>query len=129
MRRYGGTDAVTSVKIDEMGYTYQPNSNKLAKIVDYSNSTQGFKDSTTNTVDDYQYDLYGNMTKDNNKGITNITYNHLNLPLQVTFSATQKINYIYNAAGVKVKKEVTNGSTITTTDYLAGGFQYSNAGA
>ena len=27
---------------------------------------------------DYSYDVNGNMTLDNNKGITQITYNHLN---------------------------------------------------
>ena len=33
---------------------------------------------------------------------------------------------LYNSAGVKVKKIVTNGATVTTTDYF-NGFQYDNA--
>ncbi|MFY8189243.1 MAG: hypothetical protein ACOVLC_14970 [Flavobacterium sp.] len=38
-----------------------------------------FKDGT-NTNDDYAYDIFGNMTSDQNKGITSISYNHLNEP-------------------------------------------------
>lgn len=65
------------------------------------------------------------MKSDLNKGITNIVYNHLNLPTEIVFSGTgtKKINYIYNAAGVKVQKKVTNGTSVMTTDYLDG-FQY-----
>ncbi len=65
------------------------------------------------------------MTKDKNKGITSILYNHLNLPVEIIWSSTKKIEYIYNAAGVKVQKKVTNGANIKTTDYLDG-FQYNN---
>jgi RHS repeat-associated protein len=72
------------------------------------------------------------MLKDLNKGIgtttTNgITYNHLNLPTKITFGSAGNIVYIYNAAGQKVQKVVTQGSTVTTTDYL-GGYQYVKVG-
>src|SRR5690606_17308949 len=60
---------------------------------------------------------------DRNKGITSITYNHLNLPTQIYWAADKKIDYLYNAAGQKVKKTVRDGSTIKTVDYLDG-FQY-----
>ena len=36
-----------------------------------------------------------------------------------------KINYLYNAAGVKVKKVVTDGTKVVSIDYL-NGFQYKN---
>jgi RHS repeat-associated protein len=81
---------------------------------------------TTDSVDDYDYDANGNMIKDDNKNITKIIYNHLNLPIEITFGTTGKINYLYDATGQKVKKTVTNGTTITTTDYL-NGYQYVNA--
>ncbi|WP_406845496.1 DUF6443 domain-containing protein [Flavobacterium soyae] len=117
----------TTQQIDNLIYTYanNNNTNTLMKVADSSNKTLGFVDSAANTVDDYSYDANGNMTKDNNKNITAITYNHLNLPTKITFAATGNIAYIYNAAGEKVQKIVTNVSpaNITTTDYL-GGYQY-----
>jgi RHS repeat-associated protein len=102
-------------------------------LLDATANTSGFKDDTDGTnitidinqVPDYVYDANGNMIRDNNKGINSITYNHLNLPLEIVFP-NGKINYLYNAAGQKVKKTVTEGTIITTTDYLSG-FQYKNA--
>ena len=64
------------------------------------------------------------MISDANKGISNITYNHLNLPVQITFP-NGIIKYLYNAAGQKLSKTVTEGTAITATDYLSG-FQYKN---
>jgi len=102
------------------------------KVTDTTNSMLGFKDDSTgfnDTVDDYTYDLNGNMTKDDNKGITSIKYNHLNLPIEINFTGTsRKITYLYTATGKKLRKVVTNGTVINTTDYLDG-FQYNQATA
>ncbi|WP_406844821.1 DUF6443 domain-containing protein [Flavobacterium soyae] len=127
--RNGNSDTAAN-QIDNLTYTYlNTYSNQLAKVVDNATTykTYGFVDSAANTVDDYSYDANGNMTKDNNKNITAITYNHLNLPTKITFAATGNIVYIYNAAGQKVQKIVTTVSpaAVTTTDYL-GGYQYEN---
>ena len=66
------------------------------------------------------------MTQDNNKNITNISYNHLNLPLKITFgSGNDYITYTYDASGVKVKKQVKENNTVSITDYLDG-YQYNN---
>ena len=65
------------------------------------------------------------MIKDRNKGIENISYNHLNLPTEILWSSSKKIQYLYNAAGQKLKKTVTNGTKIKITDYLDG-FQYND---
>ncbi|MCG2611792.1 RHS repeat-associated core domain-containing protein [Flavobacterium sp. SM15] len=111
--------------IDQLVYTYDTNNkNQLKKVADSSNSTSGFYDGT-NTGDDFGYDSNGNMKSDLNKGITSIKYNHLNLPIEITFSGTttKKINYLYDAAGVKLQKKVTIATNITITDYLSG-FQY-----
>lgn len=120
--------------IDDLTYLYDANNkNQLLRVFDATANTSGFKDDTDGTnitidinqVPDYVYDANGNMIRDNNKGINSITYNHLNLPLEIVFP-NGKINYLYNAAGQKVKKTVTEGTIITTTDYLSG-FQYKNA--
>ena len=63
------------------------------------------------------YDNNGNLTKDLNKGISNISYNSLSLPQVVTFSNGNTITYLYTADGRKLHTvHVTNG-TATTTDY------------
>ena len=53
------------------GYAFNDNGNK------YEQTLQ----------DEYGYDLNGNMTRDDNKGIT-VTYNALNLPTNVDFGIT-----------------------------------------
>ncbi|MDM1072194.1 RHS repeat-associated core domain-containing protein [Empedobacter brevis] len=111
--------------IDDTHYTYQANSNKLLTVTDNPGyADKGFIDGNT-TGNDYAYDANGNLTTDKNKQITKITYNYLNLPTEVLWNATKKINYTYDATGVKLRKVVTDGTKVTTTDYL-GGFQYQN---
>jgi len=119
--------------IDELDYIYKEESNILLKVTDNTNSLLGFKDDIDDINDeeeDYEYDANGNMTADQNKGITKIIYNHLNLPIFIEFNAiAQSISYFYNANGVKLRKVVNRGApnyNLTTTDYL-GGFQYKNS--
>ena len=129
-------DAAQSIGIDNLAYTYDTTvKNRLAKVVDSTNSPSGFKDSPDNDEDDYTYDANGNMVTDRNKGITSIKYNHLNLPVEIVFDSSEvkKITYIYNAAGIKRAKTSIlppkNPETIvfpTQTDYLDG-FQYADA--
>ncbi|SHF74702.1 DUF6443 domain-containing protein [Flavobacterium defluvii] len=132
LMRNGNNETVVT-QIDNLVYSYGTSNqiNQLTKVVDNAptaSKVNGFIDSAANTVDDYSYDANGNMTKDNNKNITGITYNNLNLPAQITFATTGNIVYLYNAAGQKVQKIVTATSpaNVTTTDYL-GGYQYENA--
>ncbi|WP_395061980.1 RHS repeat domain-containing protein [Flavobacterium sp.] len=127
LQRNGNTDGVLpAIGIDNLAYTYDTNSNKLLRVTDTpSTAISGFKDGT-NTNDDYLYDLNGNLTLDNNKGITSIIYNHFNFPTKIIFGTTGNIEYTYNSFGQKLSKKVTQGSTITTRDYL-GGYQYKNA--
>lgn len=111
--------------IDNLTYTYDTvNKNELRKVGDSTINAAGFKDGS-NTDDDFAYDANGNMTLDKNKGITAISYNHLNLPIKIDFG-TNKIEYIYNAVGQKVQKKVTISGVATTSEYL-GGYQYKAA--
>ncbi|HEY1201041.1 MAG TPA: hypothetical protein VGE79_08680, partial [Niastella sp.] len=118
--------------IDQLAYTYKANSNKLMAVTDPSSTNNaGLGDfiNGTNTGDDYAYDANGNLTKDLNKNITSITYNHLNLPEIITVSGKGSVKYQYDAAGNKLKKSVTDNTSAsaktTTTDYI-GGFVYQN---
>lgn len=125
LERNGEQDMATSVvAIDDLAYTYD-DGNKLMKVQDLEASPAGYSDGHTGTQDDFEYDQYGNLILDKDKGITGLEYNHLNLPLKITFATGGKIEYFYDATGIKLKKKVTNGMTITTTEYM-GGFQYTN---
>jgi RHS repeat-associated protein len=128
LQRFGGSDTPSIVfQIDDLAYDYSNvNSNQLAKVTDSpsGNDNQGFVDGNK-TGDDYSYDANGNMITDKNKNITGILYNHLNLPAKITFGTGNTIAYIYNAAGQKLEKKVTDNGVITQTKYF-GGFQYKN---
>jgi RHS repeat-associated protein len=112
--------------IDNLDYFYENNSNKLVSVNDTA-TEEGFKDGL-NSDDDYTYDDNGNMIADLNKNITNIEYNHLNLPVRILFSdggpmGNNEIKYTYDALGVKLKKEVINreGFYVANTETMYAG--------
>ncbi len=117
----GNIDGITRKKngalIDNLDYTYT--GNQLMSVSDLSNNELGFKEGSTNT---YSYDLNGNMKRDNNRGLVNVEYNHLNLPSKLTGSDNKTISYIYDANGQKLAK-LYNGNKNTDT-YYAGSFIY-----
>ncbi len=92
--------------MDQLTYSYNEG-NQLQKVVDTGDKNFGFKEGT-NTNEDYEYDVNGNLTVDRNKGITSIEYNHLNLPSRIDIDkgdANQYyITYVYDATGVKQQK-------------------------
>ena len=125
-----------SVLIDSLIYTYYSGSNKLKNVIDGRNDTDtklgdfrssnaymtSLSNNKTSGATDYSYDPNGNLVLDNNKDISYIHYNHLNLPDSIAVTGKGHIKYIYDAAGNKLKKITTEGSTITTTLYLFGNF-------
>ncbi|PQJ80278.1 DUF6443 domain-containing protein [Polaribacter porphyrae] len=110
--------------MDNLSYSYD--GNQLFSVEDSANPDFGFKDDdNTIPITDYAYDQNGNMIRDVNKGISSISYNHLNLPTIVSKtwgSETGNITYVYDATGVKLKKTVSTGAT---TEY-AGNYIYEN---
>lgn len=126
LERNGEQDLAASIiAIDDLTYTYNVG-NKLMKVHDAEASPAGYRDVNSGTLDDFAYDSYGNLVLDRDKNITAITYNHLNLPVKITFGGGGKIEYFYDATGVKLKKKVTNGLAVTNTEYMDG-FQYTNS--
>ncbi|WP_280936082.1 DUF6443 domain-containing protein [Aquimarina sp. 2201CG14-23] len=104
LTRQGWQNGVSYANMDRLHYTYDQG-NRLMKVIDTGNDNYGFKDGVNTQGIDYEYDVNGNMTVDRNKGITNITYNHLNLPTVVTINGKQ-IRYTYDATGTKLTKSV-----------------------
>ena len=112
----------TSSAMDSLQYTYH--GNRLEKVKDWGNIHDGFKEVDLACID-YDYDNNGNLVRDLNKGIKEITYNHLNLPVRVVMYGGQYLLYTYDAAGIKLAKAVYDADNILQkrTDYL-GGFIY-----
>ena len=92
----------------------------------YTGGTNFINGASTNN--EYVYDANGNLTKDLNKGISNIQYNSLNLPSVLTFSDGSTITYTYTYDGKKLRTVHVIGSTTTTTDYC-GNVIYENGTA
>lgn len=114
---------------DDLVYTY--NGNELVDVDDNAISSPlidyGFRDVNTGPlINDFEYDQNGNMNKDRNKGVASITYNHLNLPVEIVFDQLpRRISYIYSADGTKLSKSVIDEGNITTE--YSGNFIYNNA--
>ncbi len=158
MQQWGLKIAV-STQLDDLKYTYIQGSNKLKSVTDFSNNAQtklgDFRTAVThpqhgekqallpnsstpsyNAIIDYDYDANGSVITDNNKNISGIIYNHLNLPALINIPGKGTIQYTYTAIGSKLKKQVTetndsiayNGinynTDITTTTHYVGGAIY-----
>ncbi len=70
------------------------------------NSLTDFKENNLHQEIEYAYNANGAMVMDLNKGITNISYNHLNLPKELfieNVSVKAKNTYLYNASGNKLR--------------------------
>ncbi len=131
-----------SEQIDDLHYSYIPGTNKLKSVVDLTNDeatqlgdfrttaghsqafaksalTSGSLPSAFEAITDYTYDQNGNLTADENKAISTITYNHLNLPQAIAVTGKGTITYIYDATGNKLNKTIAEtGVTVdgVTTD-------------
>ena len=113
-------------KIDDLTYTYS--GNRVTHITDAAANPNGYEGGGGKIEYD---DVNGNMTIMPDKGITDITYNFLDLPTSVSQRGNET-QYTYRADGTKIKREFTlnnaEGSNTTTTEYF-GGFHYTPSSA
>jgi RHS repeat-associated protein len=124
LKRYGVVDKHQAA-IDVLTYDYANGNsgNQLLSVSD-GGTDEGFKDGTTDINSDgvdYQYDANGNMIADDNKEIENIVYNFMNLPMVIDMIEGRKIEYIYDAAGIKLVQRVYEDETkpvTKVTDYI-----------
>ncbi|MCP4491209.1 MAG: hypothetical protein GY820_28425, partial [Gammaproteobacteria bacterium] len=127
LQRRGTTDGSF---MDDLTYTYKNGkSNQLLSVEESPNGTpEGFDNGITGSADDYDYDANGNMTKDLNKRIDSIYYNHLNLPEKVDFGGGDSLLYHYDAAGIKLRQKVfeAGSSDPSMVRTYAGEFYYEN---
>ena len=125
LKRKGNLDSsLFTIEVDDLSYLY--NGNRLIRVNDASNNPEGFQDNEYgSSVNDYGYDTLGNIVKDLNKGIDNIKYNHLNLPVEVVFKSGEKIVFLYSGVGTKLQKQVIKANGTVVIDYQDG-FHYEN---
>ena len=76
------------------------NGNQLKSVIEYGDPTRGFVQAEQSNAQ-YAYNRNGSMVRDDNSGITNITYNLINLPQQIDFSGMHNTRYVYGMDGTK----------------------------
>ena len=120
LQRYGKKNNGTFGLIDDLTYAY--NGNQIKSISDKAgsllyNGSFDFKDGADADVE-YFYDANGALVKDLNKGISNIEYDILGNLKCITFSNGFKTEYIYDAAGYKLRT-IHESAVTNTTDYIS----------
>lgn len=101
LRRRNGT---VSSWYNNFKYTY--NGNQLNQVADAGTAAR---------ANSFTYDVNGNVITNLRRGITNIDYNHLNLPVRLV-KGSENLLYSYDGQGKKLTK--TLGSA--TTQYIDG---------
>jgi len=97
--------------VDNLAYRYT--GNRLQNVTDASGNAFGYPSSSSNLADQrYAYDENGNMVQDLNKNVSNIVYNYLNLPREVTVN-NNTMRYTYTATGEKLGVAYSTSNVIT----------------
>lgn len=113
-RKYNNTT------IDQLSYQYH--GNQLHRVDDNNNNegqaVKGFINNA-NADDEMRYDGNGNLTSDDNRNISSIDYNVLNLSRSLTRNS-RTVQYTYDAAGTKLKSEAPD----NVNTLYAGAFEY-----
>jgi RHS repeat-associated protein len=131
-QRYSKAAGVKT-QIDDLTYVYGPNGNQLTAVDDASGNNFGYPNHTSGISPELEYDKSGNLTSDLNAEITSVTYNYLNLPMQIIIdipntSNDHSIEYRYDASGYVIKKTYKKGSTpVRVVDYVHGIQYYDQA--
>ena len=131
---YTNGSTCTYGQIDNLTYSYTANTNRLHKVLDGTLTagdakSRGFNGLLSTVDNSMTYDRNGNLNKNLHKNVSTITYNHLNLPTVITFTTGNTIEFLYDAAGTKLRKTVKVGATVQyIQDYLPGGIEYRQTG-
>ena len=119
--------------IDNLNYKYHGNQLIAVDDAELTDNGYDFADNGSyynGALQEFEYDANGNATRDNNKGILSIGYNHLNLPVEVSFSKDNKLEYLYDATGTKLRQDVVVTKNLTKrTDFISNFVIVNNAPA
>ncbi len=124
LKRRGITDTYQYDLIDNLTYEYQ--GNQLIKVTDTKPDllhfgAMEFKQAVNpnNQKPYYSYNANGCMIWDQNKGISSVKYNLLNLPQFIQDRKGNSISYVYDALGRKLKvtyKTIRNEITVPVSE-------------
>ena len=92
--------------VDDVMIEYNGNQRKSATVCTVTDDNYYGKMTFVDGADkgvEYAYDGNGNLTRDDNKGITNIEYDLLGNPRRVTLKNNRRIEYVYAADGRKLR--------------------------
>jgi RHS repeat-associated protein len=93
------------VEIDNLAYSYKPNSNQLQAVTDNITAYNGLGYNDGNkTANNFTYDNNGSMTSDLDKSLA-LTYNRLNLVQTAQINSSKQV-YLYNTQGNKMAQKV-----------------------
>ena len=117
--------------VQYISLTYE--GNKISALNESKPIEGRYPDIPSITKGDYEngwsYDANGNRTADPSRGITSITYNHLNQPLKFTFDDGSYIEHRYRSDGTLYERfererviSTVNGTASTTATYKSSGF-------
>lgn len=117
--------------LDQLQYNYNSSTNQLNYITDDISTTTSSSDLENQSLNNYDYDSNGQLTKDESEGILTINWNAKGLIKMVSIDDTEpqdgiadrSLEFKYDALGNRVKKIetlLTNG-TSTTTFYIRNG--------
>lgn len=114
----------TTGVIDALTFDYGSWGNLLTGVDDAVTTNYGedFFDNGSSyaTEAEYNYDDNGNLIEDKNKSI-DISYNYQNLPIVVDFGNGNRIEWIYDNTGSKLRKSVYSNNTLSFyKDYVNG---------
>jgi RHS repeat-associated protein len=114
MKQQGFRIGAPAAMVDDLSYGYLPNSNRLQQVTDVDPTDYKLGDfhydPAGKTGTDYGYDDNGNLSADKNKGITSITYNYQNLPVQIVLTNNRTVSLTYDNFGNKLRKIVSDNS-------------------
>lgn len=132
LRRRGARTEKEYAVVDNLKYEYDSNvmlgeyGNQLTRVKDsqYKKTyiSSDFKPNQANGL--YRYDANGNQQTNQDKGLTAISYNHLNLPQEFAFEDGQKLKYAYDAAGTKRRQASYRNGTLTKETRYVGDFVF-----
>ncbi len=117
----------TTAQIDNLTYTYLSGTNRLQRLVDNApaaSKASGWNNTANATVtDQLLYDINGNLATDPYKGMV-VLYNYLNLPVKFTFTGNKVIDVLYDGAGRKLRKTVTDNGVLQYKQDYVNGIEY-----
>lgn len=96
----------SSVDMDSLTYKYESGNNRLNWAKDAVTSSPYTDDIEGQSANNYTYDSIGNLIADVDEGIDTISWNVYGKIKYIVKSNGDRIQFLYNAAGQRVRKEV-----------------------